>query len=263
MARGLMVAICLGWAALAGFAMAQEGGEPEPHAKWIAYGRVTDGQGNGVTSATVDVSCGMNSLMPGGSATTDSDGRYRLLFGPGIIYTTRAEPWGEAEMRRTPLQVAVFSAGKPGFYEQNLSRQGNRWMAGTLDKVQADDPRRDTVFLPGEPQGLDFVLLPAARLRGRVVDPEGNPMAGMKMYIDGEEMGPGASVLKMITTDANGEFEAGEIPCKAYWFDPWERPKYDNIRSETIEFARPGPYELELILDAEKKTLTARVISAP
>jgi len=71
------------------------------------------------------------------------------------------------------------------------------------------------------------------------------------------------AVGRMTDGQGNGEFLAEDIPCKAYWFDPWERPKYDNIRSETISFSRPGAYEAELALDAAKNTLTARVVSVP
>jgi hypothetical protein len=75
------------------------------------FGRVTDEAGNPVASVGVRAATGMGTLRGGGRTVTDSDGKYRLYFEPGL--RTRMDkdhaPLGVG------VQAAHFYVEKPGF----------------------------------------------------------------------------------------------------------------------------------------------------
>src|SRR5215208_5366408 len=50
---------------------------------FVAHGKVTDDAGKPLEAVEVNASCGMGSLFHTGTAKTDRDGKYRLVFGPG------------------------------------------------------------------------------------------------------------------------------------------------------------------------------------
>jgi len=246
--------LCVGLAAA-------EKGTPARHA-WIAFGRVANAEGKGMPGVVVRANAGRGTLLPTGVTTTDADGNYRLAFGAGWV---SKDKFGRLDLPETRPQVAIIRPCKAGYYERDLHRQGRLCIAG---KVPTGRLREffppDKAVLPHQPVRIDFVLLPAATLVVRVVDHKGKPLTGQRIYMDGEELCPGASVLGIFTPDEDGAFTTGDVPLKSYWFTPNDG-KLHNLRSNELTFTNPALYEVELVLDRRwrKKTLTAKVVAKP
>lgn len=231
---------------------------------WVAYGQVTDANGQGIPGVTIRASCGLGTLMGGGHTTTDAQGSYRLRFGPGMVVMDDSNRLdAAATVRQTALQAAVITAWKPGYYEKNLSRQGDLMMSGSpanSDKSRRHSPER--VILPNKPRQIDFVMLPAASISGRVTDPTGASVTGQRFYVDGDELGPAASVLGEFRSGEEGTFEIQDVPCKTYWFTPADGPLRD-LKSNSLTFAKPGRYDVVLSIDRSDGRLEAKIIKAP
>lgn len=175
----------------------------ETKLSWSATGRVTDDQGKPIEGALVHASTGMGSLFTTGSALTDAEGRYDFQFGPGISI-------GNDDVQ---LQFATISVRKPGYFEKNLSRQGDLLMARKLpEKLTWERRTKDEIILPGQPRKVDFVLLPAARLAGTLIDESDKPLVGYGVALTGKDLPPSASVIGSTKTDDKGHFELTEIP---------------------------------------------------
>ncbi len=175
----------------------------EAKLSWSAMGRVLDEAGKPVEGALVHASTGMGSLFTTGSALTDAEGRYDFPFGPGISI-------GNDDVQ---LQFATISVRKPGYFEKNLSRQGDLLMARKLpEKLTWERRTKDEIILPGQPRKVDFVLLPAARLAGTLIDESDKPLVGYGVSLTGKDLPPSASVIGSTKTDDKGHFELTEIP---------------------------------------------------
>ena len=177
-----------------------------PSMPWIAFGRVTDADGKPMADVKVRAAMGH-----GGATTfTDADGRYEFHFGPGIWFVTD-KPY---------CQAALIKPMKPGFSEHNMSRQGecvaamSRDLDAPIDMSQLDTWSKpaERVFLPGVPKEIDFVLVPAVRASGRLIDVAGTPLVGYSVSLTGKEMPPGQSVIAHTTTDDEGKFELLDLP---------------------------------------------------
>jgi hypothetical protein len=126
--------------------------------------------------------------QPAGSAVTAADGTYRLRVPPGRILLVPS--------RRSP--------GGPGIYG-----------------LVAD--QRSFEVAEGETKnGLDIMLKPPARLRGRVLRPDGNPAARVDVSAAGYySFGYGAFLPAPVQTDTQGRFtlefnkdqRAGALAC--------------------------------------------------
>jgi hypothetical protein len=232
----------------------------EPRCSWVVFGRVVDAGGNGIEGVAVHADCGLLTLMRTGSATTDSGGNYQLRFGPGWVSRDSS---GRPDPCRTRIQVALIAVEKDGFFESSLSRQGDLRMAvelpadGNGERVPAE-----RIVLPDQPRRVDFAMLPAASVAGRVLDARGQPLASADFCMDGDELPPGSSVFRQFTTDREGAFNLPTVPCKSYWFTPGARELRD-VRSAGLCFSQPRRYEVELVLDSTKKRLLARMVAAP
>jgi beta-lactamase regulating signal transducer with metallopeptidase domain len=204
---------------------------------FVVYGTVRDEQGKGVSGATVRIATGWGTLIGGGETITDAHGRYRLRFGPGI--------WS-GDDRKVRFQAAVLHVDKKGFYEANLCRQGNLAMT---EELREEDQKQMKYFkgvvLPNQPYRVSFVMKPAARLVGELVDENGRPIADKKFSIVGENLYPATNVLDSITTDANGQFVVENIPCYSYWFDMWLDNR-NSIKTSPVDFSTPGEYVVQL-----------------
>jgi hypothetical protein len=75
------------------------------------FGRVTDEDGNPLADVQVRAATGMGTLMGGGRTSTDSEGKYRLYFGPGMR-TQRDKNYAPLGVG---VQAAHFFADKPGW----------------------------------------------------------------------------------------------------------------------------------------------------
>lgn len=178
--------------------------ETKKKSPWSVSGRVFDGEGKPVKGAYVWASTGIGSLRLGGSAQTDEDGKYAFDFGPGILFT---------DPDHTQLQAASIMVSKEGFFEKNLSRQGNLLMARKLpEKVDWGKLTLEDVILPDKPRQIDFILLPAAHLAGTLIDEQGKPLAGYRLSLKGDDLPPSSSVVASTKSDEKGKFKMAEIP---------------------------------------------------
>jgi protocatechuate 3,4-dioxygenase beta subunit len=87
--------------------------------------------------------------------------------------------------------------------------------------------------LRGDPSGLLTVKLqPCGSASGRVVDPDGQPVAGLRLHVPGRAtrwMGEGRSVL----TDKEGRFRAvGLVPGQEYWV--WEPGGFPRVFARVV-----------------------------
>jgi hypothetical protein len=189
--------------------------------------------------------CGVGTLRRTGSATSGNDGWYELSFGPGVLFVGSDG---------TAMQAATISAHKPGFFEENLNRQGGCQAAGVMpdDKeMKLWNSRQDRLFLPDRPLEFNFVMRPSGRVAGRLVDEQGKPLAGYSVSLNGAELPPSSSVLCSTYADKQGRFTLDDIPTnfrfqfevrksdpKPPWDDSWasaalrfERPQNANMRA--------------------------------
>ncbi len=203
---------------------------------WSVTGTVTDDKGQPLEGVEIRASCGMGTLMPTGSTTSDEHGQYTLRFGPGM--RTRNESTGTLG---AGLQAATIRASKPGHTEKNLCRQGGLMMA---DKLPPEDnawgAKPSETVLPDKPRQLDFVMVPAATLEGRLIDEQGEPLADARVSIQGRQMPPSCGVLAQGTTDKEGGFRFEGIPTDYAW-------SISAIgRTQSITFPASGLYRITL-----------------
>ncbi|HEY2250805.1 MAG TPA: M56 family metallopeptidase [Planctomycetaceae bacterium] len=188
--------------------------EPEKAASdarrpWSAHGHVTDAEGQPLAGVVVTAHTGRGTLRQTGKAETDAEGKYAFDFGPGIAFAKND----------TQLQAATITAHKAGFSEKNLSRQGNLRAALKLPAETAGAEKEDTknIILPGQPRQIDFVMVPAAKVTGRLIDKDAAPLAGYSISLRGDEMPPSSNVVATTKTDEQGRFELADIPTGFKW----------------------------------------------
>lgn len=216
---------------------------------WTVFGRVTDVDGKPMPDVAIRAATGHGTLLGGGSTTTDAEGRYRLDFGQGF-WSKVDGPW---------CQAASIFASKQGYFEQNLCRQGGCVAAVgfkpgepvDLTKLKFWGKPVDKVFLPGVPKEINYVLVPAARVAGRLVDAEGRALEGYSVSLTGKELPPSSNVLRQVHTDAEGRFAIDNIPTGyAFQFliEPAKRAHpWRAWASRPLEFARPGQRDLHAV----------------
>ncbi|MDB5342498.1 MAG: peptidase BlaR1 [Schlesneria sp.] len=170
---------------------------------WSVFGNVFDGDGKPVGGAKVWASTGVGSLHVTGSAETNEQGRYEFRFGPGVSFEAKDQ---------VQLQAATIMVSKPGFFEKNLSRQGNLTMARKAPETLDWSKRKNDIILPDLPRQVDFILLPAAHLAGTLIDAGDNPLAGYRISLTGDDLPPSSSVIGSAKSDEKGQFRLTEIP---------------------------------------------------
>ncbi len=215
-----------------------DAGEETP---FSIHGTVTDQSGRPMASVEIAASCGVGTGLPTGRTVTDEAGRYTLYFKPGFV--------GHEVL----LQAATISARKPSFYEANLYRQGNLAMTGKPPRPE-DVAHYAGVVLPDQPYELNFVMHPAARIEGELVDERGKPLSGQTLWLNANERYPSTSVLATIQTDETGRFTVETVPLEAMWF---EGPRPSRVHSDSIDLTTPGTWQVKLGYrsDAEKLTI--------
>jgi len=183
---------------------------------WSVHGTVGDAEGNPLANVEVSVHCGNGTLLLRGRTRTDQEGRYTLRFDPGM--RTLDEETGEWV---AALQAATISPRLYGWYERDLHRGGDLLVAQErpdAENARGGDP--DRVVLPDQPYRLDFVMRPAARIVGHLVDERGTTIEGVSLSLGAEELWPSSSVLHTTKSDFNGHFTFGPVPLGIeLWFE--------------------------------------------
>lgn len=177
--------------------------EPNAATPWIAFGRVTDVAGRPVAGARISAHCGIGTLMPTGNALSDSNGMYELRFAPGVLSSIK-----------DMVQAATISVQHSGFFETNLHRQGGLIAAMQLPErpIRWGNKTTNDLFLPGAPRRVDFVLAPAATIKGMVLNASGKPLVDARVGLTGDVLPPACSVLAEHRTDREGRFQFGNVP---------------------------------------------------
>jgi hypothetical protein len=212
-------------------------------ARWCVLGRVTDAGGAPLEEVEIVAHCGAGTLQRTGRALTDTNGEYELWFGPGRMTMRDA----------SGLQAATISPHKPGMVERHLHRQGDLLMA----KRPPDDGElrawgeHKSVVLPGKAQRVDFVMLPAAAISGRLVDGDGKPITDHYISVDAEQLPPSSSVLATMKTDSDGGFQFGELPAGTVWL-AMRTPEdvMQEVRSKTLRCEAGKAAEVQLVYES-------------
>lgn len=221
------------------------------------HGRVTDAGGKPLAGVEVRAATGHGTLLGGGRVRTDEQGKYRLHFGPGMLMMGDDTPHGVG------VQAALFSASKPGWYDRDLNRGGDYLMSDSAPAVlqaQIDKEGRiwghkslDRIVFPNAPREVNFVLTPSATLRGKLTADPGNNLEDQSVYLTGDELPPGCSVLKQFETGEDGEFAITNLPVGHPWrFGIRVGGTWQEVETEPFMLAEPGTHECELILRADK-----------
>jgi hypothetical protein len=213
---------------------------------WIVEGTVRDGEGKPVADADIHVSSGAGSLFVTGKGKTGADGAYRVGFGPGISMS--------AGDRRGAMQAAIVHVGKAGFTEKELGTGGDLQMAWELTPQQLAggwQPGPHKTFLPGKPLRVDFVLLPAATVRGTLLTPDGKPVPNRTIVLVGDRLRPASSIYASAKTDADGRFTFKDVSTQHAWSFSIEKTPHHRKRTAPDRFAEARVHEITLIADGD------------
>ncbi len=249
---------------------------------WSAEGRVTDADGKPLADVEISVHAGHGTLRRTGFTKSGADGRYEVKFSRGMLGTVDSPN----------LQVAQITAHLPGHVEVNLSRHGNGAMA--LRDVPEEDlqgwgiKKAIGLALPDKPRKVDFVMVPAVRIEGRLVGtgafsglkpdaarkmnpilPRGpympydkTPLAGWRVRITGDRLPPGSSIWDSATTDKDGRFVFENVPAGFEWHFETDTNIPDHKQPVSREFTLAAAAEkravgvtLELKADQKKVNL--------
>jgi Ankyrin repeats (3 copies)/Ankyrin repeat len=218
--------------------------EPLLHQPWTAAGRVTDASGKPLRGVEIRAFCGVGSLFQAGQTTSDDDGRYELRFGPSSFSSAS-----------TFVQAATIYAAKPGYFEQNLNRQGG-CVAATGQPGKAElanwGEQSERLFLPGQPRTIDFVMQEAAVVKGEFIETSHDwNVREQSFYIIGEELPPSSSVLRNVETDRHGKFRIDDLPTGRAWRIGMRVPQTGlDVETEPFTIEEPGNYRCRLLFEA-------------
>jgi hypothetical protein len=160
-----------------------------------------------------------------------------------------------------------------------------------LREVAADELKgygvaADALALPGKPRMVDFVMFPAARLKGRLVgtgsfsrltpeqvrqqrpgeekliggyvELDHGPLAGWQLWLKGKALPPGASVICTTRTDKDGNFIMDDVPTGFEWQFLGETNRADVREVLTQMFFKlrnAGDYSISLDLPEKQDHL--------
>lgn len=201
-------------------------------------GMVRDGDGRAMDGVQIHVHAGIGSLKQTGQGVSNEQGQFLVRFLPGIY-----------AQGGVVAQPAVVYAHKRGYYEANLSRQGDLTMADRPPLPGEEDGVK--VVVPGQPYRLEFTMLPAARVEGELVDVAGQPLVGRQLWLDGEQLPPASSVLASGKTDEQGRFLFHDVPLKRFWLGV--REGTGEVASEPISLSEAKTYHLRLVYHEENE----------
>ena len=229
-----------------------EGAERWP---FSVHGKVADADGKPVPGVEIRVARGWRTLFATKPVTTGQDGLYRIHFGPGM-----RSPDGDGVL----LQCAIVSARKAGYYERNLCRHGNLGMASRPPTTDRQHHFVGIVY-PDKPYELDFVMLPAARVKGRLLDEKGQPatVSRSRLYLYGGKLYPASSVLAGTDVAKDGKFEFPSVPLFPYGFEFRKPDSRDDLQTKKLRFTAAGDYDVELRWDRRRDRLTIHLLSCP
>jgi len=222
--------------------------ESNPPAKaFTVFGKVTGAHGQPVTGVEVRANCGNGTLFCTGKTLTDAGGKYRLDFGPGILMgKVFGGDFGVG------FQAATIFATKSGYSCADLCRAGNLAMTD-LTNIEPNLARSFVgVVHPSKPYRLDFVLMPAARIEGKMLDSGAALPSDLTLCLGGKVLPPSSSVLASTKLEVNGAFAISDVPVGSnWWFEAsWrESGEWKSAKTKPFSCAAATAYRATLILD--------------
>ena len=127
-----------------------------------------------------------------------------------------------------------------GFFEKNVGRQGDLWMSDEKSP-RLWSGRQVGIVRPDQPYKIDFVMVPAAAIEGRLVTDMGQSIANATLYLGGKELPPGCSVLYEVQTDKAGNFRFSPVPVGHSFFI-----EMNGVNSPEIQPDKPVDYRLKV-----------------
>ena len=212
---------------------------------FIVRGRVVDEQGKGLGGVTITASCGLGTLWPTGATQSRDDGSYELHFHQGMMMQDEVtHQW------RVGVQAATIHPAKAGYFDANLNRQGDLLMADRLPAPGENAGWKvDTnkLVVPNRPFELNFVMLPAAKITGRLRDEGGSALTNWSVCFVGEKLPPSSNVFEQTDTDVDGQFQFANLPTNGrWWFTAERHSERKEFRSEEFTLPTPGVYAFEV-----------------
>jgi hypothetical protein len=141
-----------------------------------------------------------------------------------------------------------------GYFARDLGRAGNLAISGSTDAP----PRWATNYAgtvnAQNPYRLDFVMEPAASIRGKLNDPLRRLPNHVTVHLAGDKLPPSSSVLASSGISTNGEFEFGEVPVGyTWWFELEVRDgsQSKTLRSPPLLIKAPAEKRLKLTVTRE------------
>jgi len=223
--------------------------EPPQKDAFTVFGCVTDAQGNPMHGVEVRVHSGMGTLMNTGHTTTDDKGNYRVMFGPRQLM-----PVSDAEPLGVGFQAATVRAKRPGYFIQDLGRAGGLAMTDQTNAVPKWATNFVAIVRPFAPYRLDFVLRPAAPVKGELLDPGGTLPTIRILNLKGKTLPPSQNVLDWTNLVAGGSFTFSGVPVGfEWWFEvEWrEGEVWKSARAKPFSFRSPTEHRVALTLTAQ------------
>jgi hypothetical protein len=208
--------------------------------RWCVVGHVSDEAGQPVAGVEIIAHCGWATLQGTGRALSDEAGDYVMWFGPGMYMLNE----------NSGFQAATISAHKEGLIERNLYRQGDLRMANRPPdetELRHWDRPEDIVYPDQPPRRLDFVMVPAAMVWGRLVDEAGQPIVDHYVVLDADELPPSSSALAAMKTDEFGRFRFPEVPADVWLSIRTPEDRMHEVCSEHLHCTPKQVYEVELV----------------
>ena len=198
-------------------------------AAWVE-GRIVDRDGHPVDRARWELEIVTTSPVLGSdrldSGLTDPDGQFRAHGPPGRKVWVKAMGKGWVWLG----QSEVFTLELPGIYLPDLS---------------LDIEYEPSIVMPATADPTDQ-RIPPIEVRGRVVDPDGQPVAGATVQLyGGPSRNSWSSMPQQVMTDAEGRWRCGVFEAGDYWLAVEHEDRVKVDRRQRIE-AEPKEMLVEL-----------------
>ncbi len=212
---------------------------------WVVTGKVTDSQGKPLEGVTVYVN---RNFMEESKTQTDKDGRYIVRFTvDGHMFDKGRNCW------LTIPRAVIVLPFKPGMAERDLYEQGEVMVAEQVPPPYGLQGKKPADFvLPDQPRRIDFVMVPAVTLEGRLRDASGSAVADTYVGLRGDTFPPSRSFrgdLGGMRTDAEGRFHIDAVPVNRAWWLTTRvsvEGRWRDVRTPPFVFASPGRYKIDL-----------------
>ncbi len=172
---------------------------------------------------------------------------------PAKVGPVLSDDMGRFEVRGAPAGVFVLAVSHSD-YVPTLHGLGRKGLAGFFRAPAETERLAGQAFLaPGEVRdGLEIPLTPGMRLRGRVVDVEGAPVAGATVSVETDDRGSTSAISLLgannrVVSDAEGRFVLSSLPRAKTATVLATHPGYPSYASRVLDL-RDGVIDAPLTL---------------